>query len=62
MSSVHLLDWPQRNPVFAQDDLFAKHQDIFEELKTIISLVPEANENWKKYAVKVKSAVPLTRK
>jgi len=42
--SVHLLAWPQRNRVFAQDDLFAKHQDIFEELKTIISLVSEANE------------------
>ncbi len=42
-SSVHLLKWPQRNPIFAQDDLFAKRQDIFEELKTIMSLVSEAN-------------------
>jgi isoleucyl-tRNA synthetase len=42
--SVHLLSWPQRNPVFAQDSLFAKHHDIFEELKTIVSLLPEANE------------------
>lgn len=42
--SVHLLDWPLRNPVFAQDELFAKGLDIFEELKTIISLVPEITE------------------
>jgi len=44
VSSVHLLDWPLRNPVFAQDDLFAKGQDIFEEFKTVISLVPEITE------------------
>jgi isoleucyl-tRNA synthetase len=42
--SVHLLDWPQRNPVFAQDDLFAKGRDIFEELKIIIGLIPEISE------------------
>jgi len=44
VTSVHLLGWPQRNPIFAQDDLFAKQQDISEELKTVISLVSEANE------------------
>jgi isoleucyl-tRNA synthetase len=44
IESVHLLDWPQRNGIFAQDDLVAKGRDIFEELKTIVNLVPEANE------------------
>jgi isoleucyl-tRNA synthetase len=44
IASVHLLEWPQRNPIFAQDGLFVKHQDIFEELKTIISLASEVNE------------------
>ena len=44
VSGVHLLSWPQMNPVFAQDDLFARKKDIFEELKTIIGLVSEANE------------------
>jgi len=42
--SVHLLDWPQRNPLFAQDDLSVERQNIFEELKTVIDLVSEANE------------------
>ncbi len=42
--SVHLLEWPQKNPVFSQDSLFAKHQDIFEELKTVIALATEINE------------------
>jgi isoleucyl-tRNA synthetase len=44
VTSVHLLGWPQRNPVFSQDSLFGKGQDIFEELKTIMALVPEVNE------------------
>ncbi len=44
VASVHLLEWPQRNPIFSQDILFAKHQDTFEELKTIIALAPEVNE------------------
>ncbi|MDP3731739.1 MAG: isoleucine--tRNA ligase [Candidatus Omnitrophota bacterium] len=42
--SVHLLEWPQRNPVFSQDGLFAKGQDIFTEFKTIIALAPKVNE------------------
>ena len=41
IENVHLLDWPMHNSVFAQDDLFNKGQDIFEVLKTIISLIPE---------------------
>ena len=44
VTSVHLLGWPQRNPVFSQDSLFGKGQDIFEELKTIMALLPEVNE------------------
>jgi len=42
--SVHLLGWPQKNLEFAQDDLLRKGQDIFEELKTIIELMPEITE------------------
>jgi len=41
VASVHLLEWPQRNPIFSQDGLVAKDQDIFMELKTIIALAPE---------------------
>ncbi|MCM8797462.1 MAG: isoleucine--tRNA ligase [Candidatus Omnitrophica bacterium] len=42
--SVHLLDWPQRNTLFAQHDLATSKQDIFEELKVIMNLIPQANE------------------
>jgi isoleucyl-tRNA synthetase len=38
------LDWPERNSTFAQDDLFAKGQDIFEELKTVIGLISDITE------------------
>lgn len=44
ISSVHLLDWPLSNPVFAQDDLFAKGKDIFEELKPVKALIPEVTK------------------
>ena len=44
INSVHLLDWPERNSTFAQDDLFAKGQDIFEELKTVIGLISDITE------------------
>lgn len=39
--SVHLLAWPQRNPLYAQDDLGAEGKDIDSELKPIIGLIPE---------------------
>ena len=43
-ASVHLLSWPRRDPVFAQDELFAKGQDIVRELQTVKDLVPAVNE------------------
>jgi isoleucyl-tRNA synthetase len=40
IESVHLLDWPQRNPVFAQDDL-SDEKNIETELKPIIEMIPD---------------------
>jgi len=40
-SSVHLLDWPKINPVFAQEDLERFHKDVETELKPVISLIPD---------------------
>jgi isoleucyl-tRNA synthetase len=39
--SVHLLAWPQKNPLYAQDDLRAQGEDIDTELKPIIELIPD---------------------
>jgi isoleucyl-tRNA synthetase len=39
--SVHLLGWPQRNPLYAQDDLAAQGKDIDTELKPVIELILE---------------------
>ncbi len=38
--SVHLLSWPVRNPLFAQDDLAGEEKDIDSRLKCIIELIP----------------------
>jgi len=38
--SVHLLNWPERNATFAQDDLVAEDKDIDSHLKYIIELIP----------------------
>ncbi len=38
--SIHLVDWPQRNPLFAQDDLRDKGEDIDSYLRHIIELIP----------------------
>ncbi len=40
IASVHLLDWPQQNNLFAQAQLRAKCQDIDSELNSIIELIP----------------------
>ncbi|MBN1913235.1 MAG: isoleucine--tRNA ligase [Candidatus Omnitrophica bacterium] len=42
--SVHLSDWPKRDPDLSQDELFSQGKDIFEELKSVIELVPKVNE------------------
>jgi isoleucyl-tRNA synthetase len=39
-SSVHLLSWPGRNPIFAQDDLAKRNKDIDSHLRYIIELIP----------------------
>jgi isoleucyl-tRNA synthetase len=39
-SSVHLLGWPVRNALFAQDDLIKKKKDIDSRLKYVIELIP----------------------
>jgi isoleucyl-tRNA synthetase len=39
-TSVHLLDWPQRNPALSQDDL-PSGKNIETELKIIIDLIPD---------------------
>ncbi|MDI6605864.1 MAG: isoleucine--tRNA ligase [Candidatus Omnitrophota bacterium] len=39
--SVHLLDWPKINPVFAQQDLEPSKQDIETELKPVIKLIAD---------------------
>jgi len=39
--SVHLLEWPQRNPLYAQVDLRAAAKVIDTELKPVIDLIPE---------------------
>lgn len=39
--SVHLLEWPSRNPVYAQVDLAAQGKDIDTELGPILGLIPE---------------------
>ncbi|MFH1678235.1 MAG: class I tRNA ligase family protein, partial [Candidatus Omnitrophota bacterium] len=38
--SVHLLSWPARNSVYAQDDLVKENKDIGSRLKYIIDLIP----------------------
>jgi isoleucyl-tRNA synthetase len=38
--SVHVLSWPERNPVFAQEDLVGKKKDIDSQLRNIIQLIP----------------------
>lgn len=40
LTSVHLLSWPKRNHIFAQDDLVDSDKDIDSELKTIIESIP----------------------
>jgi len=40
-SSVHLLDWPKINSVFAQEDLERFHEDVETELKSVIVLIPD---------------------
>ena len=41
VSSAHLLEWPKKNLLFAQDDLATKNQDIDSQLKMVIELIPE---------------------
>lgn len=38
--SVHLLTWPERNALFAQDALIEENKDIDSQLKYIIELIP----------------------
>ena len=40
VASIHLLEWPKVNPLFAQHDL-PPEKDIEAELKTIIELIPD---------------------
>ena len=40
LASVHLLNWPERNPAFAQDDLVNENKDIDSQFKYIIELIP----------------------
>jgi isoleucyl-tRNA synthetase len=42
--SIHLAEWPQKNLGFMRDDFLKTGQDIFEELKIIIELIPEITE------------------
>jgi isoleucyl-tRNA synthetase len=41
VNSVHLLAWPVKNPLFAQEDLVKRNKDIDTELKVIIELIPQ---------------------
>ena len=36
----HLLNWPERNTLFAQDDLAAENKDVDSYLKYIIEFIP----------------------
>lgn len=39
ITSVHLLDWPKQNRIFAQEDLIKAKKDIETELKPIMDLI-----------------------
>jgi isoleucyl-tRNA synthetase len=40
LASVHLLHWPERNPILAQDDLVSENKDIGSQFRYIIELIP----------------------
>jgi len=44
VKSVHLLDWPQINAEFNQDDLERDKKDIQTELEPVIKLIPEVEK------------------
>jgi len=44
LPSVHLSDWPSKNPLFAQEELIGKKEDISSELKVVIGLIPEVTK------------------
>jgi isoleucyl-tRNA synthetase len=44
-TSVHLLDFPEPNPTFRQDDLLSGLKNVDEDLRELIGLVPQVAKN-----------------